>query len=114
MSDSLFTKIIKREIPAKIIYEDDKVIGIQDIYPQAKVHLLFIHKTPTKDINELVGTDPLQLQDVFKAIHKYTNENGLTDKGFRIVNNCGEYAGQTVFHTHFHVLGGEPLKHFGA
>lgn len=113
MSDCIFCKIIKGEIPSTKIYEDENVIGFKDLHPQAAIHQLFIHRRHTKDINEIAGNDPAQLADLFGAIRTYTEKEGLVKTGFRVVTNMGADAGQTVFHTHLHVLGGEPLGHFG-
>lgn len=113
--ESIFTKIIKKEIPAKFIYEDSNVIGIVDIAPQAETHLLFFHRKPTENINALVRTSPEQLAHLFNAIEKFSKENGLEEKGFRLVTNCGASAGQSVFHTHIHLLSdSKGLGRFGA
>lgn len=114
MSDCIFCKIVEGKIPSTKIYEDEKVIGFKDLRPQAAVHQLFIHKGHTKDINDLAKTEPSQLVDLFNAIRIYTEKEGLNKEGFRVVTNLGPHAGQTVFHTHLHVLGGEPLGHFGS
>jgi histidine triad (HIT) family protein len=113
MSDCLFCKIVEGKIPSTRIHEDEKVIGFKDLRPQADIHLLFIHRRHTKDINDLAKNDPSQLADLFGAIQIYTEKEGLTKDGFRVVTNLGANAGQTVFHTHLHVLAGEPLGHFG-
>jgi len=114
MSDCIFCKIVEGKIPATKIYEDDKVIGFKDLRPQAAIHQLFIHKNHSKDINDLVKNDPGQLADLFNGIRLYTEKENLTENGFRVVTNLGAHAGQTVFHTHLHVLAGEPLGHFGS
>ncbi|WP_408097577.1 histidine triad nucleotide-binding protein [Peredibacter sp. HCB2-198] len=114
MSDCIFCKIVKGEIPSTKIFENETVIGFKDLRPQAKIHQLFIHKSHTKDINDLAKNDPKELSDVFNAIRTYTINEGLVKDGFRVVTNLGPNAGQTVFHTHFHVLAGEPLGHFGS
>ncbi|MFZ8932449.1 MAG: HIT domain-containing protein [Bacteriovoracaceae bacterium] len=114
MTDCLFCKVFKKEIDAEIIYEDGNVIGFKDINPQAKTHLLFIHKTHSENINQMVRLSSSQLNQVFSAIEKYTNENGIEDNGFRLVTNVGASAGQSVFHTHIHLLSGENLGKFGA
>jgi len=114
MSDCIFCKIVAGTIPSTKIYENECVIGFKDLRPQAKIHQLFIHKEHTKDINDLSKNDPNQLMDLFKAVQLYTEREGLTSNGFRVVTNLGPHAGQTVFHTHLHVLAGEPLSHFGA
>lgn len=114
MSDCIFCKIVKGEIPSTKIFENETVIGFKDLRPQAKIHQLFIHKSHTHDINDLAKNDPKELSDVFNAIRTYTMNEGLEKGGFRVVTNLGPNAGQTVFHTHFHVLAGEPLGHFGS
>lgn len=118
MTDNcLFCKIAKGEIPSKKIYEDDSVLGIVDLYPQAKLHYLFIHKNHSKNINEMAANDlngEKSLAQVFTAIKKYTEAEALDQEGFRVVTNHGKNAGQTVFHTHFHVLAGEKLGRFGS
>lgn len=114
MSDCIFCKIVEGKIPATKIYEDEKIIGFKDLRPQATIHQLFIHKKHTKDINDLTQNDPDQLADLFNGIRKYTESEKLINDGFRVVTNLGPNAGQTVFHTHLHVLAGEPLGHFGA
>ena len=114
MSDCIFCKIVKGEIPSTKIFENETVIGFKDLRPQAAIHQLLIHKSHTKDNNELAKNDPQELSDVFNAIRTYTQTEGLDKNGFRVVTNLGPFAGQTVFHTHFHVLAGEPLGHFGS
>jgi histidine triad (HIT) family protein len=114
MSNCIFCKIADGSIPSTKVYEDEKVIGFKDLRPQAAIHQLFIHKKHTKDINDLAQNDASQLADLFHGIRLYTEEEGLTKEGFRVVTNLGSHAGQTVFHTHLHVLGGEPLGHFGS
>jgi histidine triad (HIT) family protein len=114
MSDCIFCKIVKGEIPSTKIHEDDNVIGFKDLRPQAKEHYLFIHRRHSKDISDLAMNDPAQLKDLFQAISTFAKKDGIEKNGFRVVTNQGPFAGQTVFHTHFHVLGGEPLGHFGS
>lgn len=114
MNDCIFCKILKGEIPSTRVYEDEKVIGFKDLNPLAKEHYLFIHREHTENINELSSSNPEQLTDVFQAISTFTKESGLSESGFRVVTNQGANGGQTVFHTHFHVLGGEKLAGFGS
>lgn len=113
MSQCLFCKILKGEIPSKKVFENENVYGFVDIYPQAKTHLLFIHKNHTANVNEM-SENPLAIGEVYQAIATYTREQKMDVEGFRVVTNIGANAGQTVFHTHFHVLGGEKLGHFGS
>lgn len=111
-ADCLFCKIISGAIPSKKVFENEHVFAFQDIHPQANVHLLFLHKNHTSNVNEM-AQDPQQIGEVFRAISEYTSKLPLAQSGFRVVTNLGPDAGQTVFHTHFHVVGGEPLGHFG-
>lgn len=110
--DCLFCKIIEKKIPAEIIYEDEKVIGFRDLYPQAKLHYLFINLVHSKNVNE-IAPNGTQIQEIFEGIKNFTETEQLDSSGFRVVTNVGPHAGQTVFHTHFHVLGGEKLGTFG-
>lgn len=114
MSDCIFCKIVEGKIPSTKIFENEKVIGFKDLRPQAVIHHLFIHKKHTKNINDLSQNDPSQLAEMFEAIRLYSEQENLSKDGFRIVTNLGPNAGQTVFHTHFHLLAGEPLGHFGS
>ena len=110
----LFCQLIADENLSSKVYQDENVVGFKDINPMAKIHLLFVHKTHTDNINDLMDAAPAQVVDIYAAIKNYTRQVGMDKTGFRVVTNMGDFAGQTVFHTHFHVLGGEPLKDFGA
>ncbi|MDC1175040.1 histidine triad nucleotide-binding protein [Bacteriovoracaceae bacterium] len=114
MSDCLFCKIIQGDIPSKKVFENDKVLAFHDINPLAKIHLLFIHKEHSKNVVEMSQTNPKAISEVFQGISEYCRDNNLAEPGVRVVTNVGRDAGQTVFHTHFHVLSGEQLKGFGA
>ena len=113
MENCLFCKIIEGKIPATKVFDNGSVIAFKDITPQAKIHYLFIHKDHTKDINEISETASHQFAEVYKAIAEVSKNEKLDNSGFRVVTNLGAHAGQTVFHTHFHLLGGEPLGGFG-
>lgn len=106
---SIFTKIINREIPANIVYEDDKVIAFQDIVPAAKVHILFVPKKEIPTMNDIQVEDEALIGYIYTCIAKVAKQLGMAEKGYRVVSNCNEYGGQTVFHIHFHLLGGEQL-----
>jgi histidine triad (HIT) family protein len=111
-ANCLFCKIAKGEISAQKVFENEHVFGFVDIHPQAKIHLLFVHKKHTANINEMSG-DPEAIAQMFHGIAEYTKGQELSKNGYRIVTNQGPDAGQTVFHTHFHIVGGEALGHFG-
>ncbi len=106
--DCIFCKIVKKEIPASIVYEDDKVLAFNDISPQAPVHILVIPKVHVQGIAEL--TDMGTVKDLFAVMKKIAVEKGIDQTGYRIVVNHGKNAGQAVPHLHFHLLGGRPLK----
>jgi len=112
--DTLFGKIIRREIPADIVYEDDDVLAFRDIAPQAPVHVLFIPKNvhiPTLD--DLQSGDAQLVGKLVLAAAEYARREGFAQDGYRVVMNCRDDAGQTVFHIHLHLLAGAPLGHFG-
>lgn len=114
MDNCIFCKIAKGEIPCTKVYEDDFVFGFKDLHPLAPIHLLFVSKNHTTNINHMAQVDPEHIANVFKAIATYTKDSGLEQSGFRVVTNAGKDSGQTVFHTHFHLLGGTTLRGFGA
>jgi len=104
MEETLFTKIIARQIPAKIAFEDDRYIVIHDIQPQAPVHLLVIPKKPIPTLNDLAEEDRDLVGGLFLVARKVIN--GLGHQDYRTVFNCGRGAQQSVFHIHLHVLAG--------
>ncbi len=112
MQDCIFCKIIEGTIPSTKVFENENVIGFVDLHPQAKIHLLFLHKTHTTDVTEMAA-NPANIGQVFQGIAEYTKSKGLDQAGYRVVTNNGKEAGQSVFHTHFHVVGGEHLGRFG-
>lgn len=109
MEDCLFCKIVKGEIPAKKVYEDEDVYAFSDINPQAPIHILVIPKKHISSIAELNEENKDIVGKIFMVINKIAKENGFLEDGFRVISNCGENAGQTVKHLHFHVLAGKKL-----
>lgn len=109
--DCIFCKIIEGKIPSKKAYEDEYVYAFYDIAPLAKTHVLFVHREHSHQVNEM---SPAQVGQIYGAIKSFTAGTALEKMGFRVVTNVGPHAGQTVFHSHFHVLGGEQLRGFGA
>ena len=109
MADTLFDKIIRREIPADIVYEDDESLAFKDINPQAPVHLLIIPKRQIATINDVEIDDRELMGHLFYVAKKLAAEQGFAEEGYRVVMNCNESAGQTVFHLHLHLLAGKPL-----
>ncbi len=105
----IFCKIIKKEIPSAIVYEDDKVIAFKDINPVAPIHILVVPKKHIKSIAELKSEDEALIGKIFTVINKVAEEQGVKEKGFRVIANCGEDGGQEVPHLHFHLLAGRKL-----
>lgn len=103
--DCLFCKIIAGEIPSSKVYEDDKVFAFNDIDPQAPVHILIVPKEHIASADDINCENSSVIAHIFEVAAKIANEKGLSD-GYRIVNNCGDSAGQTVKHIHFHLMGG--------
>ncbi len=106
---SIFTKIINREIPAAIVFENDKVIAFKDINPQAPIHILVVPKKEIATINDIKEEDKELIGEVYLAIGKIAKDLEIAEEGYRVIANCNEYGGQEVFHIHFHLLGGEKL-----
>ncbi len=107
--DCVFCKIAKKEIPAKIVYEDNNVLAFEDIDPKARVHILIIPKKHISSAADLKLEDRETVGEIFLAAQKIAKEKGISETGFRILANHGKDAGQTINHLHFHLLGGEKL-----
>jgi histidine triad (HIT) family protein len=104
MSETIFSKIIRKEIPADIVYEDDLVLAFRDVQPQAPVHILVIPKKPIESIAAATPEDAALLGHLLLTIKRVAAQEGL-ERGYRVVINTGEDGGQTVFHLHLHLLG---------
>lgn len=107
--DCLFCKIAAGEIPSEKVYEDEFVYAFRDIEPQAPVHVIIIPKEHIESANEITEDNCAVIGRVFAAAAKIAKAEGIDEKGYRIVNNCGEDGGQTVMHLHFHMLGKRSL-----
>ncbi|MGL5123799.1 MAG: HIT domain-containing protein [Fusobacteriaceae bacterium] len=110
---TLFTRIINREIPAEIIYENENIIIIKDINPVAKIHLLVIPKKEIPTLNDISQENKYLLGEIFFSIAEIAKELKIDKDGYRVIANCNNYGGQEVFHIHFHILAGEiigPMK----
>lgn len=105
----IFCKIVNGEIPAKKVYEDEKVLAFHDINPQAPFHILVIPKKHISTLLELDERDKELIGHIYSVINRVARDLGFDERGFRVVTNCKEEAGQTVFHIHFHVLAGRPM-----
>ena len=109
MDNCVFCKIINKEIPSKIAYEDDKVIAFHDVNPAAPIHILVIPKKHIETLLDVSEEDSNLIAYIFQIINKIAKQEGFAEKGFRVIANCGEDAGQEVKHIHFHVLAGKKL-----
>lgn len=106
MENCIFCKIVKGEIPATKVYEDENVYAFKDINPAAPIHVLVIPKEHTTNI---LDTKPETIAKIFEAINKIAKQLGIDKDGFRVISNCGKDAGQEVMHIHFHILAGGVL-----
>jgi histidine triad (HIT) family protein len=109
MADTLFGKIIRREIPADIVYEDNDVLAFRDINPQAPVHVLFIPKRAIATLNDATNSDAELIGKLVLAATAWAKKQGFADDGYRLVMNCNTHGGQTVFHIHVHLLAGRQM-----
>ncbi len=109
MSDTLFTKIIRREIPADIVYEDEHVVGFRDIHPQAPVHVLFVPREPVPTLDDLRPGQAALAGRLVLAAAEYARREGFAEAGYRTVINCRDDGGQTVYHIHLHLLAGRAM-----
>jgi diadenosine tetraphosphate (Ap4A) HIT family hydrolase len=114
MSDTIFHAIMRREIPADIVYEDDDLLAFRDISPQAPVHVLFVPKEPIATLNDLQPSQAGIVGKLVLAAAGYAKREGFAEDGYRVVINCNGDAGQTVFQLHLHLLAGAALGHFGS
>ncbi|HOJ10468.1 MAG TPA: histidine triad nucleotide-binding protein [Clostridiales bacterium] len=109
MEDCIFCKIIRKEIPSSIVYEDDSVIAFKDINPVAPVHILMVPKTHLTSVKEINNENGSILVSIHLAANEIAKKMGIYENGYRLINNCGVNAGQTVPHLHYHLIGGVNL-----
>ncbi|AAU37005.1 Hit protein [[Mannheimia] succiniciproducens MBEL55E] len=107
--ETIFSKIIRKEIPADIIYQDDLVTAFRDIAPQAKTHILIIPNKLIPTVNDVTAEDEAVLGRLFITAAKIAKLEGIAEDGYRLIVNCNKHGGQEVFHIHMHLLGGEKL-----
>ena len=110
MADTIFKKIIDKEIPADIVFESENVLAFRDINPQAPTHILIIPKEEIPSVRELDGKKHgALLGEMIDAANKIAEDEGIAEEGFRLVFNCGDKGGQEVYHLHMHLLGGRQM-----
>ena len=110
MPETIFSKIIRKEIPANIVHEDEHCLAFHDVSPQAPVHVLVIPKKPIVSVEHLEPEDAATIGHIWLTIQKVARDLGLAEGGYRVVVNCGKDGGQSVDHLHYHLLGGRALS----
>lgn len=112
-SDCLFCRILAKEIPGDIVFEDDELLAFNDISPQAPVHVLIIPKTHIATVNDLTEAQSGIIGRMILCAKTLADEKGIAESGYRLVMNCNAQGGQTVFHIHMHLMGGRQLRGLG-
>lgn len=107
--DCLFCKIVEKQIPSEILYEDEDIIAFKDIHPAAPIHILVIPKKHITSVLDIKKEDEIVIGKIFTTINQIAKEQGFSEKGFRVITNCGEDGCQEIKHIHFHVLAGKKL-----
>ncbi|MCP4433590.1 MAG: histidine triad nucleotide-binding protein [Gammaproteobacteria bacterium] len=110
MSETIFTKIIKREIPADILFEDDDILAFRDINPQAPTHVLIIPKAEIATVNDIQPDQAELVGRLILTAQLIARQEGIADDGYRLVVNCNQHGCQEVFHLHLHLIGGKQLR----
>jgi histidine triad (HIT) family protein len=110
MSECLFCRIVEEKIKGQIVYRDDSIVAFKDINPKAPVHILIIPVKHISTLLDLQEEDKKLVGEIFSVANRLAKDQGISKDGFRVVANCGPAAGQTVFHIHFHLLGGRSLS----
>ncbi len=108
--ECIFCQIVEKQLPAALVYEDDLVVAFNDLQPKAPVHMLIIPRKHIATLNDLAETDTPLMGHILQTAHKLAKKHNIAQPGYRVVNNCNAGAGQSVFHLHFHLLGGRELS----
>ena len=106
---TLFERIIAGELPAKIVYKDDRVTAFRDIRPRAPTHILIVPNKVIETANDIADGDEALIGHLFTVARDLAKQEGIAEKGYRLIVNCNEHGGQEVFHLHLHLVGGKPL-----
>jgi len=114
MAETIFSKIIRRELPADIVYEDDDVLAFRDIAPQAPVHVLVIPKVEIATVNDIQPGQAELIGKMVLAAQRIATDAGIAEDGYRLVINCNRHGCQEVFHLHIHLIGGRQLRGISA
>ncbi len=107
--DLLFTKIINGDLPADIVFSNERVTAFRDVHPQAPTHILIIPNKRIPTVNDIEKEDEAVIGELFSVAKRLAKQEGLSEDGFRLIVNCNQHGGQEVYHLHMHLLGGKPL-----
>ena len=107
--ETIFSKIIRKEIPADIVFQDDRVTAFRDINPQAPIHILIVPNKVIPTVNDVTPEDEQMVGHMFVVAAQVARQEGIADDGYRLVVNCGRHGHQEVFHLHMHLAGGKPM-----
>ncbi len=111
MTDCIFCKIVSGDIPGNIVYRDEQVTAFRDINPSAPTHILIVPNKHIESVNMLIVDDEPLIGHMFTTAKNIAAQEGIADRGYRLIMNTNADGGQTVFHIHLHLLGGAPMKH---
>jgi len=106
---TLFERIVSRELPADIVYQDERVTAFRDIHPRAPVHILIVPSKPIPTANDIADADEALIGHLFTVARDLAKREGIAADGYRLIINCNQHGGQEVYHLHLHLLGGKPL-----
>ena len=107
--ETIFSKIVRGEAPADIVYQDSRVTAFRDIHPQAPTHILIIPNKPIPTVNDITPADESLVGHLFVVAAQLADNEGIAENGYRLIVNCNRHGGQEVFHLHMHLLGGRPM-----
>ncbi len=107
--ETIFSKIIRQEVPAPLLFQDDLVSAFRDITPQASSHILIVPNKLIPTVNDIEQEDELTMGRMFTVAKKLAQEEGIAEDGYRLIMNCNKHGGQEVYHIHMHLVGGQPL-----
>ena len=109
MTDTIFGQIVRGEIPAEVVYQDELVTAFRDMEPQAPTHILIVPNEPVATLADVTEADEPALGRMIRVASRLAEEDGIDEKGYRLIMNCRAHGGQEVYHLHLHLLGGRPL-----
>ncbi|WP_108651311.1 HIT domain-containing protein [Dongshaea marina] len=109
VQETIFSKIIAKELPADIVYQDERVTAFRDIDPKAPTHILIIPNKIIPTVNDIEAEDEAVVGYLFSVARKLAKQEGIAENGYRLIINCNQHGGQEVFHLHLHLVGGQPL-----